>query len=146
MERAVSATCKYCEREHCDTDCYAADREEDAPPRRTAKEWREQGAAAQSAVLEHARSRARDLGLCAVELGLMEPCPRSGGCDQPTCMCCYPEPGDEPPSPFTDIIRPAACGGVTITIDHPAGPLTWQLPRPRAVEFLAAFSAAMEGR
>lgn len=95
------------------------------------------------AILKHARSRARDLGLCAVELGLMEPCPRSGGCDQPTCMRCYPEPGDDR-RPFADIIRPAACGGVTITVDHPAGPLTWQLPRPRAEEFLAAFSAALE--
>jgi hypothetical protein len=65
------------------------------------------------AILKHARSRARDLGLCAVDLGLMEPCPRSGGCDQPTCMRCYPEPGDDR-RPFGDIIRPAACGGVTI--------------------------------
>jgi hypothetical protein len=98
--------CKYCERELCDTDCDFTDRRvENAPPRRTAKEWREQGAA-----MERERSRSA------------------------------------PPVPFTDIIRPAACGGVTITIDHPAGPLTWQLPRPRAVEFLAAFSAAMEGR
>jgi hypothetical protein len=97
--------CKYCEREHCDTDCYAADRADGAPRRRTAKEWREQGAAMERERLQ------------------------SG-----------------PPSPFTDIIRPAACGGVTVTIDHPAGPLTWQLPRPRAEEFLAAYVAAMEGR
>lgn len=33
-------------------------------------------------------------GECKVALGLMEPDPRSGGCDQPTCMRCYPEPGD----------------------------------------------------
>lgn len=33
-------------------------------------------------------------GVCKVKLGLMEPDPRSGGCDQPTCMRCYPEPGD----------------------------------------------------
>ncbi len=37
-------------------------------------------------------------GECKVALGLMEPDPRSGGCDQPTCMRCYPEPGDPPMS------------------------------------------------
>lgn len=35
-------------------------------------------------------------GECKVAAGLMEPDPRSGGCDHPTCMRCYPEPGDPP--------------------------------------------------
>jgi hypothetical protein len=39
---------------------------------------------------------APEQGDCKVALGLMEPDPRSGGCDQPTCMRCYPEPGDPP--------------------------------------------------
>lgn len=39
---------------------------------------------------------APESGECKVALGLMEPDPRSGGCDQPTCMRCYPEAGDPP--------------------------------------------------
>lgn len=35
-------------------------------------------------------------GLCKVDLGLMEPDPRSGGCEHPTCMLCHPEHGDPP--------------------------------------------------
>lgn len=44
---------------------------------------------------------------CKVALGLMEPDPRSGGCDRPTCMRCYPEAGDPPLPPISSGEEPA---------------------------------------
>ncbi len=35
--------------------------------------------------------------------------------------------------------------GVAIDLDHPRGPLTWELPRPRAIELVAAIGRTLDG-
>lgn len=50
-----AADCKFCERDCCDTDCSFADRHRDEP-RKTAAEWRAEGAAAMRAAVQSLRA------------------------------------------------------------------------------------------
>jgi hypothetical protein len=48
---------------------------------------------------------------------------------------------------FRDIVTPRRDGGVDIEIDHPLGPLRWELPGDRALELREAITAAIrDGR
>ena len=47
--------------------------------------------------------------------------------------------------PFSDIIRARTDGGVDIQIDHPHGPLRWELPGERAAQLCEAIHTAIGG-
>jgi hypothetical protein len=44
---------------------------------------------------------------------------------------------------FRDLVTPRRDGGVDIEIDHPLGPLRWELPGDRALELREAIEAAV---
>jgi hypothetical protein len=51
-----------------------------------------------------------------------------------------------PDLPFADIVKPRLDGGVQIELDHPAGPLKWELPGERAVQLRDAIDNAIGKR